>query len=225
MVAKVALGVWKVCSKNSSFFPEPPLSMLNEVFKAWGCTWLWGDLQWRRMVDWIRGAIEQGTCIIVADGSYMPDVQTDVCSTAFFFECTAGAGKLVGSFVDFSVSANAYRGELLVLMAAHLVLLGVNTLHPGLAGTVKVYYNCEGALEKVEGLPPLRLPAQYQHSDILKNILINCSNLSFQVEFKLIKTHQDDWTAFHLLSRPAQLNCAVDAGAKRQLLEADAVGQ
>jgi hypothetical protein len=54
----------------------------------------------------------------------------DLCSTAFFFECTVGTGKLVGSFAEFLASANAYRGELLGLMAAHLVLLGVNTLYP-----------------------------------------------------------------------------------------------
>jgi hypothetical protein len=35
-----------------------------------------------------------------------------------------------------------------------------------------------------------------------------------------ISAHQDDREDFNNLSRPAQLNCAADAGAKRQLLEA-----
>ena len=170
-------------------------------------------------------AIARKTCIIVADGSYMPSIRTDLCSTAFFMECSAGTGKLVGSFAEFSASANAYRGELLGLMAAHLILLGINTLFPGLKGSVTIYSDCSGALDKVKGLPPLRLPAKCKHSDILKNILVNCSNLSFRIQYIHVEAHQDDETAFHLLPRPAQLNCAVDAGAKRRLLEEDARGR
>jgi hypothetical protein len=44
------------------------------------------------------------------------------------------------------------------------------------------------------------------------------------MELVHIETHQDDWTEFNLLSRPAQLNCVVDAGAKKCLLEVDASG-
>ena len=72
-----------------------------------------------------------------------------------FFECTAGSGKLVGSFANFSGSVNVYRGKLLGLMAAHLVLLGMNTMHPGLWGSVTIYSDCLGTLDKVMGLPPL----------------------------------------------------------------------
>ncbi len=56
--------------------------------------------------------------------------------------------------------------------------------------------------------------------NILKNILINSSSLSFRVEFHHIKAHQDDLRDFSILSWPAQLNCAVDAGAKRSLQNA-----
>ena len=36
-------------------------------------------------------------------------------------------------------------------MAVHLILLGINELDPTLAGKVKVYSDCKGALDKVEG--------------------------------------------------------------------------
>ena len=224
-VLPLALAVWRISSCTPAFRPAEPPSTLHEVFQEWGCTWLWEDLQWRGDIDWMQSAITNGTCVVVADGSYQPSVRKDLCSTGFFFECTEGSGKLVGSFAEFSVSANAYRGELLGLMAAHLVLLGINTLVPDLQGKVTVFSDCRGALDKVKGLPPLRLPAKCKHSDILKNILVNCTKLSFAIEFEHIEAHQDDTTEFRLLSRPAQLNCAVDAGAKRRLLEADAVGE
>ncbi len=81
-----------------------------------------------------------------------------------------------------------------------------------------------GGNQQTEELPPLCLPAKCKHLDILKNILINCSNLPFKVELVHIEAHQDDQTDFNLLSQPAQLNCMVDAGAKKCLWEADASG-
>jgi hypothetical protein len=57
-------------------------------------------------------------------------------------------------------------------------------------------------------------PAKCKRSDILKNILINCGNLPFKVEMVHILAHQDDIEELNNLSRPAQLNCAVDAGTK-----------
>jgi hypothetical protein len=131
---------------------------------------------------------------------------------------------LVGSFARFSASLSAYQGELLGLVAVHLVLTGIAILYPNLSGKVTVYSDCKGAINKLNNLPPLCLPAKCKHSDILKNILVNCFNLPFKVELVHIEAHQDDWTDFHLLSQPAQLNCTVDAGAKKCLLEADASG-
>jgi hypothetical protein len=162
----------------------------------------------------------------VADGSYVPQIWTDLCSTAFFFECMAGRGRMVSSFAEFLTASSAYCGKLLGLMAVHLILLGINELDPALARKVTVYVDCKGALDKVEGLPPGRLPAKCKHSDILKNILVNCANLSFfAVVFEHIEAHQDDRMDFHSLLQPAQLNCAVDAGAKQRLLKADAMEQ
>jgi hypothetical protein len=155
----------------------------------------------------------------------MPHIQTDLCSTAYFFECPVGRGRLVGSFVEFTTALNAYPGKFLGLMAVHLILLGINELDPMLARKVTVYLDCKGALDKVEGLPLGHLPAKCKHLDIPKNILVNSANLSFAVVFKHIEAHQDDRMDFHHLSRPVQLNCTVDAGAKRRLLEADATEQ
>jgi hypothetical protein len=94
--------------------------------------------------------------MVVANGLYMPDLHTDLCSTAFLFECKSGQGKLVGSCVEFSASLSAYQGELLGLMAAHLVLTGIATLYPNLSGKVTVYLDCKGAINKLRNLPPLK---------------------------------------------------------------------
>ena len=53
--------------------------------------------------------------------------------------------------------ANAYRGELLGLMAVHLLLLAVKTVSPGLSGSATIYSDCIGALGRVAKLPPYRI--------------------------------------------------------------------
>jgi hypothetical protein len=119
--------------------------------------------------------------------------------------------------VEHSPIANAYQRELLGLMAVHLVQLGVNKFYPDLVGKVTVFSDRDGTLQKLENLPPLWIPSLCWHANILKNILINCLYLSFQVELHHIKAHKDDLRDFSTLSWQSQLNCAVDAGAKRLL--------
>ena len=76
--------------------------------------------------DWLERAIEDSSLLAVTDGSYIKELYPDLCSAAFIMECTKGRGRLVGAFPEQSMAANAYRGELLGLMAVHLLLLGVN---------------------------------------------------------------------------------------------------
>ena len=220
-VKEIGLAVHAICS-SSSLAPLPPLPVTFwDVLVSWECTWMWDSVQLVGDMNWIADSITAGDCIAVTDGSYMRELTTEVCANAFFFENADRTCKLVGAFPERSETANAYRGELLGLMAIHLLLLAVNKVTPDLNGSVKIYSDCQRALGSVEGLPTLKIPTKYKHSDILKNILVNCSDLSFRRTYEHISAHQDDSAAFHTLSRAAQLNCAVDAGAKRQLTNLD----
>ncbi len=68
------------------------------------------------------------------------------------------------------MAACSYCGELISLLAIHLILLSVNKVNPNLLGSVHIYSDCLGALDKVENLPPHRIPSKCRHSDVLKNI-------------------------------------------------------
>ncbi len=118
-----------------------------------------------------------------------------------------------------SRAANAYRGELLGLMAVHLILVGVNWVHKSLRGSVQVVSNCLGALQRVTYLPSYHIPFRCKHSNILKNLLVNCQDLMFSVHYSHLKAHQDNKTAFNKLSRKSQLNCICDHLAKQRLSE------
>jgi hypothetical protein len=112
---------------------------------------------------------------------------------------------------------NAYQGELLGLMVIHLLLLSVNKIHPTLKGRVEIVSDCLGALNRVSYLPPYRIPSRCWHSDILKTILVNCRDLSFDTRYLHIKAHQDDRMSFQNLDRKVQLNYICDHAAKFQI--------
>ncbi len=126
---------------------------------------------------------------------------------------------MTGAFLEQSIASCAYQGKLLGILAIHLILLSVNNVSPDLQGSVHIYSDCLGALNRVKNLPPHRIPSKCRHSDVLKNIMIHCSTLSFERLFSHVSAHQDNGAAFDTLSWQAQLNCAVDFGAKRVLLQ------
>ena len=216
-VAERALGVMTLLSYTQLPPPPPSLHTIWEVLREWKCTWLWENLQMVGDDHWIRDAIFSGSCIAVSDGSFIREMHPHLCSTAFIMECTHGRGRLIGSFKEASRVANAYRGELLGLMAIHLLLVAVQQTTPELSGVVTIYSDCLGALGRVRDLPPTKIPTRCRHSGILKKILISCTDLSFEREYEHVRAHQDDALSFSDLDRPAQLNCVADAAAKRQI--------
>ena len=175
---------------------------------------MWDSLRLVGDDNWIEEAISSGTLIAVTDGSYIKQQYPHLCSAAFVLECSAGRGRIVGSFPECSSSANAYRGELLGLMAIHLILLATNTVNPSLSGVATIYSDCLGALNRVATLPATRIPTRCRHSDILKNIMVHCHSLSFTCRYAHVKAHQDDHLPYSLLERPSQLNCLMDGAAK-----------
>ncbi len=60
------------------------------------------------------------------------------------------------------------------------------------------------------------------HSDALKNILVNCSHLSFDRFYSHVAAHQDNQEEYRSLSRPSQLNCSMDFLAKKVLWDLQA---
>jgi hypothetical protein len=168
----------------SSHTPMSPIKAAPcnfwEVIQGWGNTWLWDNLVISGDTSWITKAITDNSCVTVTDGYYMKEVYPNVNSLAFVFKCSKGRGRLMGTFVEVTPNTGSYRGELLSLMAIHLILHGVQEASPGLTGSVHILSDCLGALYKVENLPPYQIPTQYSHSDILKNIMVNCSKLSFK---------------------------------------------
>ena len=86
--------------------------------------------------SWIHESIADDSLVAVGDESYIREIYPNLCSAAFVMECSKGQGRIVGSFSEALLVANAYRGELLGLLAIHLILLSINKQHRDLSRSV-----------------------------------------------------------------------------------------
>ncbi len=153
---------------------------------------MWDLLHISGDISWLEGSIAGNICMAVTDGSYIKEVYPFLNSMAFLFKCMGGQGCIVGSFVERTPDAGSYWGELLGLMAIHLILKGLNEFNPMLQGSIHILSDCLGALHKVEHLPHYQIPTKCGHSDILKNIMLCCAGMMFKRIFSHVKAHQDD---------------------------------
>jgi hypothetical protein len=99
----------------------------------------------------------------------------------------------------------------------HLILLSINEVNKDLSGFVIIYSDCLGTLDKVKNLPLSCIPTRSAHLDVLKNIPVNCSNISFNRYYFHVLAHQDDQQDNRFISCPSQLNCFIDYLAKKAL--------
>ncbi len=153
-----------------SVMHTPAPSLFLKVLQSWGNIWLREHMSVSGGVAWLDKSISKGTLVAVTDGSYSRELFPNLCSVAFVLECSKRRGRVAGLFSKALLVANAYRGELLGLMAIDLILLSVNRIHPTLAESIEIVLDCLGALKWVTYLPPYRIPSQCHHSDILKTI-------------------------------------------------------
>ncbi len=174
-----ACGGWRLTSSAPAATPPSIPQLFLEVLQSWGNTWLWDNTSIVGGFNWLNKAIWDGTLVAVTDGLYIHKPYPNLYSAGFVVECAKGWGRLIGSFLEALLVANAYRWELLGLMAINLILLSTNRVHGDLSGSIKVVSDCLGAIKQVTDLPPHRIPLHCKHSDILKNILVNCWGLYF----------------------------------------------
>jgi hypothetical protein len=192
---------WHLTSSEPHTRPNlAPTSFLG-VLQSWGNTWLWEHLTVTGGESWLRDSIANALLVAVTNGSYIREIYPNLCSAAFVLECSKGQGRIMGTFLEASLVANAYRGELFGIMAIHLILLSMNKLHRDLSRNVEIISDCLGAPKRVTHLPPYRIPSWCCHRNILKTILVHCRDLSFTMHYLHIKVHQDDNTMFAQLSR------------------------
>jgi hypothetical protein len=110
-----------------------------EELDEWGCTWMWQDMRLTGDDGWLEDAIRKNTLVAVRDGSYMQALHLNINSCAFILERTQRGGRFTGAFLEQTITVCSYHGELLGLMAIHLILLSVNRIASTLMGSAHIY--------------------------------------------------------------------------------------
>jgi hypothetical protein len=128
---------WRLLTTAPSAQQNSTPSLFLKVLQLWGNTWLWEYMSVYGGVARLDLAISTGTLVAVTDGSYVRELYPNLCSAAFVLECSKGCGRVVGSFLEALLVANAYRKELLGLMAIHLILLSIIKIHKILLGSMR----------------------------------------------------------------------------------------
>ena len=80
----------------------------------------------------------------------------EVCSAAIIIECLESCDRLTLSVLDVSQSVNAFRGELLGVLAIHLILHSLHATHIDLPGKAQIHSDCTSALRPL--FPTLVFP-------------------------------------------------------------------
>ncbi len=159
-VDEVQPGIFQVTSIVQEAREVPVLETFVEVLREWGCSWLWEHMSIEGGTSWVARAITDGLLVAITDGSFIKQIYPHLCLAAFILECSQGRGQIISLFKEASKAANAYRGELLGLMAIRLILVSVNQLHKSLSRKAKVVSDCLGALGRVVHLPPYWIPSR-----------------------------------------------------------------
>ena len=72
--------------------------------------------------SWIHRGLITGSLEIVHDGSFMVDLDPEVCSAGFIIYCNQSNQTAIGSVVEKTSSADNSRGEILGGIMVQLVL-------------------------------------------------------------------------------------------------------
>ena len=178
-VRKARNGIVNITSHSPQSPAKVPPRDFWTVIEEWGELWIWEHLKVVGDPGWIEYSIKDKACIAVTDGSYMKHMYPNICSAAFIFKCSLGRGRIIGYFAEHSPDAGSYRGELLGLMAIHLILKGVHKFNPSIRGSVRIISDCMGALHKVENMHEMQ-PPRYpkEHHDQLRRAVFHMRILS-----------------------------------------------
>ena len=95
-------------------------------------------------------------------------------------------------------------------MAINLILLEVNNFSTTSQWRARIYSDCMSVLVTMACITANQIPCQCKHSYILKNIMVNCRDLTFAWSYSHVKAHLDDNMSYQYLSRPSQLKCIMD---------------
>jgi hypothetical protein len=169
-------------------------------------------------LDPIVQAIRNGTAHGCCDGSYMPDLSTELGAAAWKVEDPASCQSMWGTTQTSGAErdVNSYRSELQGIYALLLAVTATCIFCNITEGEITIGCDNLAGVHRSHA-DWLKLNQNTKHADLIRAIRRLKDSLPITVRFVHIDGHQDRTTALQELPRLAQLNIEMDSRAKDRL--------
>lgn len=158
-------------------------------------------------IEDIASAIENGTCLVVSDGSF----KEGRCTAAFTLRCLESQAQMVGvnALPGPLELSDSFRGELSGIVGALEVVRWLMATRNKVSGSIILSLDGESAIRKANDSQNRLRPNQASF-DLLQKIREQLKTLSVEVDWKWVKGHQTGKNR----SVESQLNTLCDDTAK-----------
>ena len=180
--------------------------------------WIDTYMQWFEPRNRVRELLLQGNCRVVADGSYMKELDENLGAAYWILETHRGVCIGKGGCLTSGGIGNAFRAELVGIYGALLALVWA-LQGQRLTRDVWIGCDCKSALDCLLW-KDRKTSCSLKHHDVRREIRHLRTRCGLVVRGRHIDGHRDRVCAWNELSRWEQLNVMCDAGAKTILRDA-----
>lgn len=164
-------------------------------------------------LSWLVEAMRNGTAVLVTDGSFDRKRAPLVSGAGWVITCRTARKFLRGSFYETSISASAYRGELLGLVALHTLALALAQFYSLEKAVGKMCCDNMGALGQSSKVSK-RIRTGAKQADLLRSIRTIKSHALLHFQYEHVDSHMDRIKLWRYLTLEQQLNVDCDRQAK-----------
>jgi hypothetical protein len=186
-----------------------------EFVRSMGGEWMWDQIHTPHGLDAVVDAVASGSAVYVTDGSYSRKIRSDIDGAGWVIYCkTRKKIVLKGSFYEWCDKAGSYRGELVGLLAVHMLIMAVEEFYD-LAEGPRGLVACDnlGGLNKSKERRR-KIPSAAKHADVLRVLRRVHARLRGNLEYKHVYGHQDRKKTWRQMSLLEKLNKRCDSLAK-----------
>jgi hypothetical protein len=159
---------------------------------------------------WLKEGLEQGSAILATDGSYSRIKGPHVSRAGWVIARRKTHRLLKGSFYENSRDASQYRGELLGLVALHTIILQICKYYNLQLVRGKIICDSKLALNQ-SSKQYRRVSAGTPQVDLFRALRsIHQEIPSAELQYKWVKSHQDEHLLWRCLTLEEQLNTTCD---------------
>lgn len=175
---------------------------------------MWDLVVGDKDMKWFGDALTGGTAMMVANGSYACNLDPHLSGTGWVVVCTCTKKMLKGTFYEQSLTASACRGELLGMVALHALVATAAEVYDLHCNQGSVHCDNMGALGKAREHRK-RVKSSLRQGDLVRALRAMKQGLFLQLQYRYVKSHQDDVTSWTNLPLDQQLNVLCDTLAKQ----------